>query len=166
MQVEDPPVGGDEIPRAQRIGIVQYLQDFKICRTSNIIIKGLLVFLQELKETVMPYTLQPGEKAIDFILPATDGSTYKLSDFEKYKYLVIFFTCNHCPYVIGSDEVTRSTAEKYLRKEVGFAGINSNSEILILKTASPIWSAGWRNSTSHGYIYMIRISQLPELMAP
>ena len=76
----------------------------------------------------MAYTLQPGDKAIDFILTATDGSTYKLSDFDKYKYLVIFFTCNHCPYVIGSDEVTRSTAEKYLKKGVGFAGINSNSE--------------------------------------
>jgi peroxiredoxin len=88
----------------------------------------LLVFLQELKEIVMSYTLLPGDKAIDFILPATDGSTYKLSDFDKYKFLVIFFTCNHCPYVIGSDEVTRSTAEKYLEKEVEFAGINSNSE--------------------------------------
>jgi len=76
----------------------------------------------------MSYTLQPGNNAIDFALPATDGSTYRLSDFDKYRFLVIFFTCNHCPYVIGSDEVTRSTAEKYLEKEVGFAGINSNSE--------------------------------------
>lgn len=76
----------------------------------------------------MAYTLSPGEKAIDFNLPATDGKTYKLSAFDKYKYLVIFFTCNHCPYVIGSDEVTRKTAEKYMKKDVGFAGINSNSE--------------------------------------
>ena len=76
----------------------------------------------------MAFTLQPGEKVIDFNLPATDGKTYKLSDFDKYKYLVIFFTCNHCPYVIGSDEVTRNTAEKYMKKGVGFAGINSNSE--------------------------------------
>jgi peroxiredoxin len=76
----------------------------------------------------MAYTLQPGEKVIDFNLPATDGNTYKLSDFDKFKYLVIFFTCNHCPYVIGSDEVTRMTAEKYKEKGVGFVGINSNSE--------------------------------------
>jgi len=41
---------------------------------------------------------------------------------------VIFFTCNHCPYVIGSDENTRLTAEKYSKLGVGFAGINSNSE--------------------------------------
>jgi peroxiredoxin len=76
----------------------------------------------------MAFTLQPGKKAIDFNLPSTDGKKYGLSDFEKYKYLVVFFTCNHCPYVIGSDEVTRTTAEKYLKKGVGFAGINSNSE--------------------------------------
>jgi peroxiredoxin len=76
----------------------------------------------------MTFTLQPGKKVIDFSLTATDGKKYCLSDFDKYKYLVVFFTCNHCPYVIGSDEVTRTTAEKYLKKEVGFAGINSNSE--------------------------------------
>ena len=76
----------------------------------------------------MSYTLQPGEKVIDFNLPATDGKTYKLSDFDKYKFLVIFFTCNHCPYVIGSDEVTKMVAVKYKKKGVAFAGINSNSE--------------------------------------
>ena len=76
----------------------------------------------------MAFTLQPGQKAIDFKLPSTDRKEYSLSDFEKYKYLVIFFTCNHCPYVIGSDELTRATAEKFSKKGVGFAGINSNSE--------------------------------------
>jgi peroxiredoxin len=76
----------------------------------------------------MAYTLQPGEKAIDFRLPSTEGKEYSLSDFDKFRYLVIFFTCNHCPYVIGSDEVTRATAEKYTSMGVGFAGINSNSE--------------------------------------
>jgi len=76
----------------------------------------------------MSFTLQPGQKALDFTLPATDGKKYSLSDFSKYKYLVIFFTCNHCPYVIGSDEITRATAEKFMKRGVGFAGINSNSE--------------------------------------
>jgi peroxiredoxin len=76
----------------------------------------------------MAFTLQPGQKAIDFKLPSTEGREYSLSDFEKYKYLVIFFTCNHCPYVIGSDDITRATVEKFSKKGVGFAGINSNSE--------------------------------------
>jgi peroxiredoxin len=76
----------------------------------------------------MAFTLQPGEKVIPFSLPATDGKTYNLSDFDNYKYLVVFFTCNHCPYVIGSDEVTRATAKRFMKEGVVFAGINSNSE--------------------------------------
>ncbi len=40
---------------------------------------------------------------------------------------MVFFTCNHCPYVTGSDEVTRATADKFQGKGVRFVGINSNS---------------------------------------
>lgn len=75
----------------------------------------------------MAFTLQLGDKAPDFKLPATDGKTYELSDFKE-DILVIFFTCNHCPYVIGSDEITRKTAEKYSSRGVRFVGINSNSK--------------------------------------
>ncbi len=75
----------------------------------------------------MSFTLSIGNKAPDFVLPATDGATYKLLDFNSSKYLVVFFTCNHCPYVIGSDEVTRETANKYAAKGVKFVGISSNS---------------------------------------
>ena len=76
----------------------------------------------------MAFTLQLGEKAPDFKLPATNGKTYELSYFDDAEVLVIFFTCNHCPYVIGSDEVTRRTAEKFTPKGVKFVGINSNSK--------------------------------------
>ena len=76
----------------------------------------------------MAFTLQIGEKAPDFKLKATDNNTYSLSDFKDDDYLVIFFTCNHCPYVRNSDEVTRKTAEKFMQKGVKFVGINSNSE--------------------------------------
>lgn len=74
----------------------------------------------------MAFTLEIGAKAPHFELPATDGKTYKLEDFRE-DFLVVFFTCNHCPYVIGSDEETRKTADKYADKGVRFAGINSNS---------------------------------------
>ena len=76
----------------------------------------------------MAFTLEIGSKVPEFRLPATDGKTYSLDDFSKSKYLVIFFTCNHCPYVLGSDEFTRNSANKYLSKSVQFIGINSNSE--------------------------------------
>ena len=76
----------------------------------------------------MAFTLEIGSKAIDFKLPATDGNTYSLDSFKNSKYLVIFFTCNHCPYVIGSDEVTRQTADKFKSKGVEFVAINANSK--------------------------------------
>lgn len=76
----------------------------------------------------MAFTLPIGAQAPDFTLPATDGKTYSLSDFQDAPVLVIFFTCNHCPYVIGSDEVTRQTAEKFAPQGVRFVGINSNSD--------------------------------------
>ncbi|HNQ34583.1 MAG TPA: thioredoxin family protein [bacterium] len=76
----------------------------------------------------MAFTLEIGERAPDFSLPATDGRRYTLADFDGSALLVVFFTCNHCPYVTGSDEVTRATAEKYRERGVTFIGINSNSE--------------------------------------
>ena len=75
----------------------------------------------------MAFTLQRGNQAPDFSLPATDGHTYSLHDFDDAPVLVVFFTCNHCPYVIGSDEVTRRTAEQFIPQGISFVGINSNS---------------------------------------
>jgi peroxiredoxin len=76
----------------------------------------------------MGFTLALGAKAPDFRLPATDGKTYTLKDFAGAKALVVFFTCNHCPFVLGSDEVTRGTADRHAGRGVRFVGINANSE--------------------------------------
>jgi peroxiredoxin len=76
----------------------------------------------------MGFTLSIGDKALDFLLPSTEEKIYSLKNFEDAKVLVIFFTCNHCPYVIGSDEVTRQTAEHFAKLGVKFVGINSNSK--------------------------------------
>jgi peroxiredoxin len=75
----------------------------------------------------MAFTLEIGEQAPSFCLPATDGKTYSLEDFND-RFLVVFFTCNHCPYVIGSDENTRYVAEQLADQGVKFVAINSNSK--------------------------------------
>lgn len=75
----------------------------------------------------MAYTLQIGSLVKDFNLKATDGKFYQLSDFSDARILVVFFTCNHCPYVLGSDELTRRTATRFLPEGVRFVAINSNS---------------------------------------
>jgi len=75
----------------------------------------------------MAYTLQIGEQAPDFNLKSTNGKYYSLSDFSDARLLVIFFSCNHCPYVLGSDEVTRTTVNRFRTSGVQFVAINSNS---------------------------------------
>ena len=76
----------------------------------------------------MSFTLILGASVPDFKWPATDGKTCQLADFKDAKVLVTFFICNHCPYVLGSDEVTRSTVERFAPKGVKFVGINANSK--------------------------------------
>jgi peroxiredoxin len=79
----------------------------------------------------MAFTLELGDSAPDFDLPATDGRRYNLSDFRQDRALVVFFTCNHCPYVLGSDEVTRATAQKFASRDVQFIAINANSSATV-----------------------------------
>ena len=75
----------------------------------------------------MAFTLAIGAHAPEFHLPATDGKPYRLADFSSDDALVVFFTCNHCPYVVGSDESTRASAERFAPRGVRFVAINSNS---------------------------------------
>lgn len=76
----------------------------------------------------MAYTLATGDQAPDFDLVGTDVDYYSLDSFKEFDNLIIFFTCNHCPYVTGSDEVTRMTVEKFNNKQFKFIAINSNSK--------------------------------------
>ena len=76
----------------------------------------------------MAYTLAIGDQAPDFDLVGTDVDYYSLDSFKEFDNLIIFFTCNHCPYVTGSDEVTRKTVEKFNNKQFKFIAINSNSK--------------------------------------
>ena len=75
----------------------------------------------------MSFTLAIGDQAKPFSLPSTDGKTYSLDDFADASVLVLFFTCNHCPYVINSDEDTRALVNRFSDRGVQFVGINSNS---------------------------------------
>ncbi len=69
------------------------------------------------------YKMQIGEKAKDFSLKCTEGHTHTLKDFDK-KLLVLFFTCNHCPYAQAYEERINKLIEKY--SDADFVGINSN----------------------------------------
>jgi len=74
----------------------------------------------------MPFTLQIGQQAPDFDLPGIDGRQHSLKDFARAKVLVVFFTCNHCPFVLGSEDRILALHDRFHPRGVDWAGINSN----------------------------------------
>lgn len=74
----------------------------------------------------MAFTLELGRSAPDFDLPGVDGKNYSLASFQDAKVLVVVFSCNHCPYVIGSENRMIAFANDYRPKGVAMLAINSN----------------------------------------
>ncbi len=74
----------------------------------------------------MAFTLTLGSQAPDFNLPGTDSRHYRLADFKDAKVLVIAFTCNHCPYVLGSEDRIIRFHRDYAPKGAALVAINSN----------------------------------------
>jgi peroxiredoxin len=72
-------------------------------------------------------TMRKGTKAPAFNkLPGVDGKSYSLSDFADKKVLVIFFSCNHCPYVQAYEDRIMALQDEFKNKGVQFIAINSN----------------------------------------
>jgi len=74
----------------------------------------------------MAFTLQLGDPAPDFDLPGVDGKSYSPSDFADAKVLIVVFSCNHCPYVVGSEDRMNALYADYRPKGVAMIAINSN----------------------------------------
>ena len=67
-----------------------------------------------------------GTPCPDFVLPATDGKEYKLSDFQQYDVLCFLFICNHCPYVQAIEHRIIELNKSLEGKSVCLIGICSN----------------------------------------
>lgn len=74
----------------------------------------------------MAFTLELGAAAPDFTLPGTDNQTYSLANFADATLLVVVFSCNHCPYVTGSEQRMIDFCTDYQSRGVAFVAINSN----------------------------------------
>ena len=67
-----------------------------------------------------------GWRAVDAILPGTDGNEHQISETAGPGGLVVVFICNHCPYVKAiTDRLVRDARELSLQG-IGFLAINSN----------------------------------------
>lgn len=74
----------------------------------------------------MAFTLQIGAAAPNFNLPGVDGKNHTLADFQDAKALIVVFSCNHCPYAIGSEDRMIQLYEDYAPRGVAMVVINSN----------------------------------------
>ncbi len=74
-------------------------------------------------------TLKLGDAPIDFKLPGVDGNEHSLSDFKDSEWLAVTFSCNHCPYVIGSEKEFVELQEEYGPKGFRIVAINPNDEV-------------------------------------
>ncbi len=69
-----------------------------------------------------------GTQAPEFILDNTiDNSTIKFGDYTGKNGTLVFFICNHCPYVIHVRENFKRIYEEYNPRGITFIAINSNS---------------------------------------
>jgi len=76
----------------------------------------------------MAFTLQIGDQAPDFNLPGVDGKSYSLESFKDAKLLIVAFSCNHCPAVVGSQDRMVQLYADYKPKGVEMIAINSNED--------------------------------------
>jgi thiol-disulfide isomerase/thioredoxin len=77
--------------------------------------------------------IEPGELAPEFSLKNANSlinkPTVSLSDIMDDNGAIILFTCNHCPYVVGSESRIEILSKKAKENKIGFVGINSNDPI-------------------------------------
>lgn len=76
-----------------------------------------------------PKELRIGTKAIPFNLRGVDGKIYSLDNFKDKKILCIIFMCNHCPYVIATQDRINQIARDYTDRSFALVGINPNDDI-------------------------------------
>ncbi len=76
--------------------------------------------------------LKIGDKAPDFKdLPGVDGKKHSLSDYADAKFVVVVFTCNHCPVSKAYEDRIIQFQADYKDKGVQVVAINPNSPKIV-----------------------------------
>jgi peroxiredoxin len=75
------------------------------------------------------FTLAIGRTAPDFDLPGSDGKNHTFhgpNSVRGEKGTLIFFTCNHCPYVVGSEDRMKALHARLEGTGIAMVAIHSN----------------------------------------
>lgn len=77
----------------------------------------------------MAFTLTPGQSIPDFRLMGSDGKYHTFAGegaVRGERGTLVVFTCNHCPYVVGSEERMKSLYADIAPKGITFVAVHSN----------------------------------------
>ncbi len=72
---------------------------------------------------------QVGDVATDFRLLNVDGKYVSMADFPEAKGFVIIFSCNHCPFVVATEDRMIELHNEYAPKGFPVIAINPNDSI-------------------------------------
>ncbi len=75
------------------------------------------------------FRLHTGDPAPDFALPGGDGRTWRLADFEGSPWLLVVFTCNHCPYAQAWEGRLIELQQRYADRGLRAILINPNETV-------------------------------------
>jgi peroxiredoxin len=78
---------------------------------------------------VLMSPLALGSAAPAFSLPGVDDKVHSLDDYRDAPALVVFFSCNHCPYVQAYENRLIALQREFSDRGVRFVAINSNDEV-------------------------------------
>ena len=101
--------------------------------------------------TLTPSTneLEIGAAALDFALPDTEGSTWRLEDFAG-KPLLVAFICNHCPYVVHLKGALATFANDHTERGLAMVAVNAN-DVSAYPADAPDKMAA--DATKYGYSF-------------
>ncbi len=78
------------------------------------------------------FTIPIGSKAPEFNLPGSDGRNHSFfgeNPVSGKNGTLIFFTCNHCPYVIGSEARMKELFTEVAGQGISMVAIHSNETV-------------------------------------
>jgi len=90
-----------------------------------------LAFLADQKLLAEPAGFQAlaiGASAPDFTLPGVDGRDYSLKDFADSRFLLVVFTCNHCPTAQAYETRIAALHADYKDRGVALVAISPNDD--------------------------------------
>lgn len=99
-----------------------------------------------------------GTPCPDFSLPTVDGKTFSRTDVSGAPAVVVFFICNHCPYVQAIEDRIIALQREYGPRGVRLVGICANDPTDYPDDRPERLLARWREK-SYGFPYLIDATQ-------